>query len=257
MYDSIWNVLGITQTTDRKAIQKAYSEQLKKYHPEEHPEEFQKLQEAYRRASAYARNKGQTSELAEEVEVPVKEPVDISSIEPEDAFASHIEVLAEVPLPGNKENTKEEDVPNYFSDINKVDLRDKYVADMDEYVLLLKEKLLGRQTKKDLKTLDELFRDNRFCTMIGTKDFTDRYYLYMEYESKINRAASKIMAQNLQHLISDNRDVNSNLIKWKDYFVLRSRREQKYDKKTMQAIVLGLLMALLFWVGFFIFTMVV
>ena len=46
-----WQVLGLAgPTSDKKAIKRAYAQQVKLYHPEDHPEEFQALQAAYQEA---------------------------------------------------------------------------------------------------------------------------------------------------------------------------------------------------------------
>ena len=46
-----WQVLGLAgPTSDKKAIKRAYAQQGKLYHPEDHPEEFQALQAAYQEA---------------------------------------------------------------------------------------------------------------------------------------------------------------------------------------------------------------
>lgn len=42
-----WKVLGIEPTQNKKEIKKAYAKLLKQYHPEENPEEFKQIQEAY------------------------------------------------------------------------------------------------------------------------------------------------------------------------------------------------------------------
>ncbi len=52
--NDFWKILGIEPTNDRRAIRFAYSEQSRKYHPEEEPEAFRQLHEAYRAALAYA-----------------------------------------------------------------------------------------------------------------------------------------------------------------------------------------------------------
>lgn len=46
----IWAVLGIEPTTDKRKIKKAYAEAVKTCHPEEHPEAFKQLYEAYQAA---------------------------------------------------------------------------------------------------------------------------------------------------------------------------------------------------------------
>ena len=52
----IWKILGIERTNDTKIIKKAYAEKAREVHPEEHPEEFQKLHNAYVDAMNYAKN---------------------------------------------------------------------------------------------------------------------------------------------------------------------------------------------------------
>ena len=50
----IWEILHIEPTNDRKAIRKAYAARTKVIHPEEKPEEFKLLHEAYQAALQYA-----------------------------------------------------------------------------------------------------------------------------------------------------------------------------------------------------------
>lgn len=45
-----WDVLGIDPNSNKKEIRKAYSEAVKKFHPEEHPEEYKEIREAYETA---------------------------------------------------------------------------------------------------------------------------------------------------------------------------------------------------------------
>lgn len=60
---SIWEVLGIDKTEDDKAIKKAYAKKLRIYHPEEDPEGFQRLREAYDLALKYAKSKKVTTSV--------------------------------------------------------------------------------------------------------------------------------------------------------------------------------------------------
>ena len=53
-FKGVWDILGIDRTKDRLTIKKAYSALAKKTHPEEDPEGFQKLHNAYKGALIYA-----------------------------------------------------------------------------------------------------------------------------------------------------------------------------------------------------------
>lgn len=44
---SPWKRLQLEPTHDAKAIRRAYAQQLKRYHPEEDPEGYQQLRQAY------------------------------------------------------------------------------------------------------------------------------------------------------------------------------------------------------------------
>lgn len=71
---NIWKILHIKATTDKKAIKKAYALRSKTIHPEEKPEEFSQLYEAYKMALQYAKH----GEGIEEVEI--EEPVSFSAL---------------------------------------------------------------------------------------------------------------------------------------------------------------------------------
>ena len=53
----IWKLLGIDPTDDEEKIKKAFAERTKEVHPEENPEEFGKLFDAYKRAILQARSR--------------------------------------------------------------------------------------------------------------------------------------------------------------------------------------------------------
>ena len=50
MRSDIWGLLGISPTGDRKAIRSAYAAQSRLHHPEEEPEYFVELNQAYKQA---------------------------------------------------------------------------------------------------------------------------------------------------------------------------------------------------------------
>lgn len=62
---SIWRLLGIESTTDVRAIKRAYAGKLKQTHPEDDPEEYQRLREAYDRAIKVAKWSMQPEEAAD------------------------------------------------------------------------------------------------------------------------------------------------------------------------------------------------
>lgn len=51
---SIWSTLGIEPTKDKRKIKRAYAKMAARYHPEEQPEKFQEVYNAYEQAVSYA-----------------------------------------------------------------------------------------------------------------------------------------------------------------------------------------------------------
>ncbi len=61
---SIWNILEIESTADTSAIKKAYAKKLKQHHPEEDPEGYQQLREAFDAAMKFARSRSSAADQA-------------------------------------------------------------------------------------------------------------------------------------------------------------------------------------------------
>lgn len=75
-----WEILQIESTTDEKAIKKAYAKLSRKYHPQEHPEEFKNLKAAYKEAINYAkRHKSLEEKAIEEKAIDDKKVVEENS----------------------------------------------------------------------------------------------------------------------------------------------------------------------------------
>lgn len=54
---TIWEILGIEATDDKRKIKKAYARKVQEYHPEDYPEEYKTIQEAYETAMQYTKFK--------------------------------------------------------------------------------------------------------------------------------------------------------------------------------------------------------
>lgn len=75
-----WNILDIEPTVDIKVIKRAYASKLKLYHPEDNPEGFQKLREAYEAALKEAKyiKEVKSSNISNE-EKPVLQDEDVTT----------------------------------------------------------------------------------------------------------------------------------------------------------------------------------
>ena len=61
----IWNILGLEPTQDVSAIKRAYAQKTRDCHPEEDPEGFMRLREAYQAALDCAQGDGAPAGQAE------------------------------------------------------------------------------------------------------------------------------------------------------------------------------------------------
>lgn len=108
----IWEILGIPPTTDIIVIKKTYADRAKEWHPEEHPEEFKRLRNAYQTALKWAKSGGAEKAEASVEPSPVKQP------EPrltEKAEASAEPTSAKQPEPAPQAAEREEEPHPRFS----------------------------------------------------------------------------------------------------------------------------------------------
>lgn len=80
---SFWNVLEIDPTEDIRVIKKAYAKKLKIHHPEDDPEGYQSLREAYDRALKYSKQ-----EKVSTIQTPFENAFDNLSVFGPDAVFS-------------------------------------------------------------------------------------------------------------------------------------------------------------------------
>jgi len=59
--------------------------------------------------------------------------------------------------------------------------QDWYDQDIDRYIAILEEKLIGYAKKKDLYELADLFLDKHFCFVLGLEKFKTKFKDVMEY----------------------------------------------------------------------------
>lgn len=78
---SIWEMLEIEPTKDIKQIKRAYLKAVKQYHPEEQPEAFKQINEAYQQALAYTKQKQTMPEARLIPEAEELKQVSLSEVE--------------------------------------------------------------------------------------------------------------------------------------------------------------------------------
>ena len=72
--EGFWSILGLEPTKEVSAIRRAYAQQSRTCHPEEDPEGFLRLREAYQATLAYAENDAPAFEFPEEADADEELP---------------------------------------------------------------------------------------------------------------------------------------------------------------------------------------
>ena len=114
---NIWETLGIEPTTDVKLIRRRYAELVRLYHPEDQPEIYQEIVEAYQKALTYVRSRNTKPENSLRKASDSQEAAELEEEANEKPNSSlHFENLTEET---NTENEESERSSLDFSDYQK------------------------------------------------------------------------------------------------------------------------------------------
>jgi len=182
----MWNILGIEPTKDIKTIKAAYAKLAKQYNPEEHPEEFKRIFDAYKSACAYARSKNTpepqkpdtTQEGLNLSFAPKQEPSQSDENGQENAFDfSNVNDGAK-PQP-QREDKKENNALDFSSvdEAPKPDADDEEICGFD-FSSLDPEKL--NQTDEERMEAMRKFYLEKIRRMVMKKSTADNYQLWYE-----------------------------------------------------------------------------
>lgn len=170
--------LGIEATEDKKAIKRAYAKCVKEVHPEESPDEWHYLHDAYKCAVRYADNclspfSGSTSVILDE-----------------DAAGLQVNTEMQTPIRSSDEYRREavggaqEDVQSFFSDMG--DERRKEIL---QVVIYMRDVLKFEHPKKAGPYLrwqrkwEHFLEDERFDSVSREFRFWDTLYSFMKQET--------------------------------------------------------------------------
>ena len=182
----MWNILGIEPTKDIKTIKAAYAKLAKQYNPEEHPEEFKRIFDAYKSACAYARSKNTpepqkpdtTQEGLNLSFAPKQEQSQSQENGQENAFDfSNVNDSAK-PQP-QREDKKEDNALDFSSvdEAPKPDTDDEEIGGFD-FSSLDPEKL--NQTDEERMEAMRKFYLEKIRRMVMKKSTADNYQLWYE-----------------------------------------------------------------------------
>jgi len=191
----IWNTLGIKPTTDKTEIKRAYAAAAKQYHPEEHPQEYLKIQNAYKAAMRFAssynghpdneeikteqqetkqqKTEQQDTEQTDTEQSYTKQP---GSDQKSNSVQTESEIHIVMSVSADSKTDSVEDLDSYdFENINST-------PDEDETALLKKEfwnefyAIIWHPYIRNSKMVWEyLFTNSRYTKLISEPDFSDMF----------------------------------------------------------------------------------
>lgn len=255
MYD-IWSVLEIEPTKDKSVIQKAYAEMLKIYHPEDDPEGFQQLQEAYRAAIAYAKNHS-VPMSSSFVHTATTEPaVKLQNVEYKKKAerAEKAENVVQAEKAENVENAvqekvvEQEQIPEYIAELAETDIQSMYEELIEKYVLFLAEKLVGYKRKKDLKEVERLFDSIQFRNVLNLDAFLVRFEKEMSYFESWNQKILRLLLKKIKEIMRE--DKTHNLGRLKSYLETKVIDNSEETKTILGFCAVIAFLCLILWFHF-------
>ncbi len=194
---SIWNILNIRPTHDTKEVKKAYAKQLKLNHPEENPQGYQQLREAYSAALEYCKH--QSGDTMEEkvlaIDIPSQVDYDQGDYNQSDYGQADYDQANydQSDYDQSDYDQAEFDQMNINqADINPADyysydesvLTSPYLIESDEFMEEVHNLYHNPDTRKDIKCWNKLMNANiiwklEYRELLGyrMKDFLMEHYL--------------------------------------------------------------------------------
>lgn len=166
-----YDILGIGRDADKKTIKKAYAELVKQYHPEEHPEEWKRIHDAYEQAME------QVSAKKQKVSVLVPQ----EAAEQEKDLTNTVKVLEPKEAPNTPTETPEVQAQPQMQSLSaeQQDKLEDIFGDVEKVV----HEQLEEQQKSDQKKIDRELQTIRQLTKKKRLRFPDEW---MDFFSRRN-----------------------------------------------------------------------
>lgn len=205
MAQSIWEILGIEPTKDKKLIKKAFASKSKLIHPEENQEEFMKLNDAYKRAISLADN---TQSRIPSANTDYFERPNLVDEKRQKTLIDFDEIEIKEPI---KKDEKLESAINFDDiDFNEHINQEEYIAYLEQNIYLLTYNNLH----SDNTTWDKILDSIEFNSFISSSDnltlFLDmliKYSNYIDITPNILRFLEKIESENNNTTITKKLDL--------------------------------------------------
>lgn len=193
---NVWKILGIHPTYDKALIRNTYAQKAKQCHPEEHPEEFQQLNEAYRRALSMASQKKEN-----QYGFPSSDFFSVTTAENDSNFSKDFSTDAHEPRLENKSFDFSYIITGTDEDPRRTDAECRRVV-LQELLKLFK------QNEKRLDIWRSVFKSERFFNVMNEPQFIGDLtnYILNDYLRSVRFAVCKEIRK--IYFLSGERDPN-------------------------------------------------
>lgn len=235
---NIWETLGIEPTTDVKLIRRRYADLVRLYHPEDQPEIYQEIVEAYQEALTYARSRKarpenrlrkasdsqKATELEEEANGKPNSSLNFENLTEETRIENEESETSSLDFSNYQQSTDKTSDSFNFETFKAEEDEPKSTlgfSDYDEEV-----QLNGDSEERATNTLNfETFRDEENRGQEGTTRSTLDFSSYNEAAYLIRNAIESIVG-NPDYTIEEQEHL------WKQFF-----SQYRYDMSTVQSVL--------------------
>lgn len=235
---NIWETLGIEPTTDVKLIRRRYAELVRLYHPEDQPEIYQEIVEAYQKALTYARSRNtrpenslrkasdsqEATELEEEENGKPKSSLNFETLTEETKIENEESERSSLDFSDYQQSTDKNRDSFNFETFKSEEDEQKSTLDFSDYDEEVQ--LNGDSEERDTNTLNfEMYGDEENRGQEGTTRSTLDFSSYNEAAYLIRNAIESIVG-NPDYTIEEQEHL------WKQFF-----HQYRYDMSTVQSVL--------------------
>lgn len=235
---NIWETLGIEPTTDVKLIRRRYAELVRLYHPEDQPEIYQEIVEAYQKALTYARSRNtrpenslrkasdsqEATELEEEANGKPNSSLDFETLTEETKTENEESERSSLDFSDYQQSTDKTSDSFNFETFKAEEDEQKSTLDFSDYDEEVQ--LNGDSEERDKNTLNfETFGDEENRRQEGTARSTLDFSDYNEETYLIRNAIESIVGND-----GYNQEEQEHL--WRQFF-----HQYQYDMDIVQSVL--------------------
>lgn len=116
-----YNILGLSYSADEKEVRRAYRDLIKKYHPEENPEEWKKVHDAYTYLKEMGKGAFVISDIDSDARIPSKKDDKQDQINKTHVYDNTFEVVDEKLTKQEEKEDKEQEIKEFNYILSKLE----------------------------------------------------------------------------------------------------------------------------------------